>query len=308
MKLNKIYSVLLLFLSVSIAHATVLVTDDVVFESNHSTIADTLNTSLQWVDNMMVDRQGNQPDSNMTALGLHQNVKNTACYTVFPTSGLTEAACTEDSINLEDYVAANSVNVDAPRHVEVTADWINDQADIGGNENILGDNVVLAVDSADTTVTVPVVEAEDNALLYYGATLVDAGSRVAFPNDSYPIWKMQLGRYYVDNFLMTDKGKGFYLEYHRDRPHWHQPLSEDAGGFYLLAKAAGVNASGKTIYHLTGFRIPYGKAVYSRMGAIHADPALTGSVWAVGYSDSDDFSTALVRNRDGQMIRFVPAQ
>ncbi|GAA4651144.1 hypothetical protein GCM10023116_34270 [Kistimonas scapharcae] len=308
MKLKNMPAFLLLFLSVSIAHATVLVTDDVAFESNHSIIAETLNTCLQWVDNMMVDRQGSQPDSNMTALGLHQNVKNTACYSVSPKTGLTEAICTEDAINLENYVSANSDNVDAPHHADITADWINDQTDIGGNENILGDNVILTVDSADTTITIPVVDAEDHALLYYGATLVNAGSQVIFPNDSYPIWKMQLGNYYVDNFLMTDKGKGFYLEYHRDRPHWHQPLSEDAGGFYLLAKAAGVNASGKTIYHLTGFRIPYGKAVYSRMGAIHADPALTGSVWAVGYSDSEDFSTALVRNRDGQMIRFVPAQ
>ncbi len=307
MKFKNIPAFLLLLLSVSIANATVLVTDDIAFESNHSIIADTLNTSLQWVDNMMVDRQGSQPDSNMTALGLHHNVKKSLCYSVSPETGLLETTCTDDSINLENYVAANSANVEAPRHADITADWINDQSEIGGNENILGDNVILTVDSADTTITVPVVDAEDNALLYYGATLVNAGSNVAFPNDSYPIWKMQLGSYYVDNFLMTDKGKGFYLEYHRDRPHWHQPLSEDAGGFYLLAKADGVNESGKMVYHLTGFRIPYGKAVYTRMGAIHADPALTGSVWAVGYSDSDDFSTALVRSRDGQMIRFVPA-
>lgn len=320
MKLLKISLLALSLYSFSAVTATaaLLENNNVAYESDHSAIARILNTSLQWVDDMVVDRQGTGSNkgplvdkkkiilgSNMTTLGLHKDVKNSECYLVSPVTGLTETMCTDSSINLENYVAKNSTNVPVPQHAEITADWSKNSTDIGGRENVLGDNVIISVNTEDKIITVPVMEANDEALLYYGATLVHAGSNVIFPNDSYPIWKMELGKYYVDNYLMTEQGKGFYLEYHHDRPHWHQPLTADADGFYLLAKEAGVNAEGQTVYHLSGFRIPHGEAVYTRMGAIHADPALSGSVWAVGYSDSGNYSTALVRNSSGEMIRFI---
>ncbi|MCK5895088.1 MAG: hypothetical protein KAG53_11980 [Endozoicomonadaceae bacterium] len=306
MKLIKM-SLLALSISVcgfSIASAPESRFDGFSYETDRSVVATELKANAEWVDGMMVDRQGSKPDSNMTALGLHQNVKNSSCYLVSPLSGLTETDCTEDSINLEHKVHGIQKNAVVPKHIEITANWLKDTIDISGSENILGDNVILSVNSDKTVISIPVVEANDSDLMYYGATLITPGSNVVFPNQSYPIWAMELGKYYVDNYLMTEAGKGFYLEYHYDRPHWHQPMSEDADGFYLLAKDAGTNEKGETIYHLTGFKIPYGKAVYSKMGAIHADAGLTGHRWVVGYSDSVDFSTALVRNRNGEMIRF----
>lgn len=282
-------------------------TDDAAYETNPQTIASILNQCIDWVRGMLVHRQGDAIDSNMTALGLHQNVTNTQCYEVSPTSGLLNTACDSATINMEDYIADNSPKQSAPQHATISADWLKEATDIGGNENILGDNVILKVDSDNTIINIPVLEADDTALLYYGAMLVEAGSNIQFPNDSYPIWKMSLGENYVSSYLMSDAGKGFYLEYHYDRPHWHQPLSTDAGGFYLLAREAGLGDDGIMTYHMTGFRIPHGKAVYSKMGAIHADPGLYGSSWVVGYSDSEHFSTALVRNKKGQMIRFKPA-
>lgn len=309
MELIKTSLLVLSLYGFSIANASVLENNSFVYEENHSVIAEELKADAKWVDSMLVDRQGNQPDSNMTALGLHQHVKNSSCYLVSSKSGLTEADCTVDSINLENTVNQTRKDDFVPKHVEITASWLKDVVDLAGGENILGDNVILSVKSNETTIAVPIVEANDSDLMYYGATLVDSDSNVIFPNNSYPIWAMELGNHYVDNYLMTEQGKGFYLEYHYDRPHWHQPVSEDAGGFYLLAKNAGTDENGKTIFHLTGFKIPYGKAVYTKMGAIHADAGLTGKRWAVGYSDSVDFSTALVRNRHGKMIRFgAPAQ
>jgi hypothetical protein len=114
---------------------------------------------------------------------------------------------------------------------------------------------------------------------------------------------MELGKTYIDGLVMTDQGTGFYLEYHRDRPHWHQPLTPDAAGQYILARPAGTTIMGTQDYQLTAFRIPVGKAVYTGLGAIHCDAPLIGKNWLVGYSDSGDFSTALVRNARGHRVR-----
>ena len=109
-----------------------------------------------------------------------------------------------------------------------------------------------------------------------------------------------------------------------------QPLSEDADGYYLLARVAdgkggdsgepvaeeeegdgegegeGAGVAAK-VYEITGFRIPFGCAVYTRPGAIHADCGLVGSAWIVGYTDSDHFSTALVRNSEGAFVKLAAA-
>lgn len=59
---------------------------------------------------------------------------------------------------------------------------------------------------------------------------------------------------------------------------------------------------GCDVYNLSGFYIPYGKAVYSKLGAIHCDAALTGKNWNIGFSDSHHFSTALVRNEAMEIV------
>lgn len=150
----------------------------------------------------------------------------------------------------------------------------------------------------------PILEATTQRLGYYGAVLVEDGAVVRFPEPDYPIWKMELGKNYVDGLVMTDQSTGFYLEYHRDRPHWHQPLPPDAGGNYILARGA-ATGPGTQENQLTTFRIPYGAAVYTGLSAIHCDAPLVGQNWLVGYSGSGDFSTALVRNARGERVRLT---
>lgn len=279
------------------------VTPDVDCEPAAENVVSMTGKPREWVDGMLIHRYGALDESNMTALGLHCVVKNHNAYRVSAQYGLTLVAPSTDALDLELEATANTHD-SPPAHVVVTAVWDEGAVVEGDQENILGDNVLFRIQSEDTNIAIPVLEPTPARLGYYGALLVDEGAVVRFPNVEYPIWKMALGKRYVEGFIMTPQGKGFYLEYHHDRPHWHQPLTEDSGGYYILAKAVSSDAERRTRYHLTGFHIPYGKAVYTRQGAIHCDAALTGQNWLVGYTDSDDFSTALVRNANGAWVHF----
>jgi len=258
--------------------------------------------SLAWADAMLIHRQGEQPDSNMTAIGLHRVVKNSDIYRVSAQQGLSPTRHHYHVFDLESLVQAHQHDT-PPDHTTVSAVWDQLAVVQSDNENILGDNVIFQIQSDATEISIPVLEATPERLGYYGAVLVEEGAVVRFPNHEYPIWKMELGKTYIDGFIMTPQGKGFYLEYHHDRPHWHQPLTEDSGGYYIMAKGVGTDSIGHTHYRLTGFHIPYGKAVYTGQGAIHCDAALTGKNWLVGYTDSSDFSTALVRNENGALVK-----
>ena len=259
--------------------------------------------TAEWTAGMMVRRHGSGDDAHMTALGLHRTVRRSGVYEVRRGEGLVAVDAGPGVVDMD--ARAKALEAEggaAPAHATVMAEWDEDAREEGANENILGDNVVLRVRGTGGVVAVPVVEASEAALAYYGALLLGEGARVRFPNEepAYPVWKMHLGTGYVDGYIMTPAGKGFYLEWHTDRPHWHQPLTADCGGFYLLAKHVG-----GAEYHLTGFRIPFGSAVYTSQGAIHCDAALTGANYLVGYTDSEHFSTALVRNEAGGFIRFA---
>lgn len=87
----------------------------------------------------------------------------------------------------------------------------------GGNENVLGGNVLFKIKNNLKEVEIPIIEANDENLLYYGAILVDENMIISFPNKEYPIWKTELGKNYIDGYILTDAGKGFYLEWHTDR-------------------------------------------------------------------------------------------
>lgn len=278
------------------------VTPGVFCESASQKVVELSGKSREWVDSMLIHRHGTLHDSNMTAIGLHIMVKSRETYKVSSRHGLTRAEPHAHPLDLEAEAKARTHD-NPPAHIVVTAVWDQDAVVEGDDANILGDNVIFRIQSQATEIAIPVLQATQHDLGYYGAVLVDSGAVVRFPNHEYPIWKMSLGKRYVEGFLMTPQGKGFYLEYHHDRPHWHQPLTADCGGYYILAKAAGADACGNAQYHLTGFNIPYGKAIYTRQGAIHCDAALTGQNWLVGYTDSEDFSTALVRNENGDWVK-----
>ncbi len=276
------------------------VTPEVFAESDPARVAEVTGESSEWVAGMLIDRRGECHDSNMTALGLHRVVRRGEVYRVSSEGGLEVVEGRDDALDLEAAVA-DARHDDAPSHVTIAARWDEGGAERADSENVLGDSVLFQLDSDVTEIEVPILEAGSAALGYYGAVLVEDGALVRFPGPDYPIWKMELGETYIDGLVMTDAGTGFYLEYHRDRPHWHQPLTADSGGYYILAR----RDLAADRYELTAFRIPLGRAVYTGLGAIHCDAALTGRNWLVGYSDSGDFSTALVRNRAGATVRLT---
>lgn len=271
--------------------------------TDHAAIATHMNKPLSWVDSMLVDRRGTSADSVMAAIGLRVSVSRGQPFVVSSREGLARAESSSPAIDLER--AAHERHDPPPPHAVVTAKWDTEVTVGHGNENILGDNVVFTVEGSATAVKIPVVEATKAATSYYAATVVHDGDTVVFPVDNYPIWGMRLGKEYVRNYLMTERGHGFYLEYHNDAPHWHQPLSRDSGGFYILGRMVSSGPSNVNVYHITGFSIAKGTAVYSSLGAIHCDAALTGERWLVGYTDAADFSTALVRNSRGAWVEFV---
>lgn len=237
------------------------------------------------LDGLIVDRQGDTENSNMTTLGLQTAVRKNKAYLV-TLEGLVEVEDKSNCLEMRPIKGAP-----APDFVEINAKWDKNPFMDGDKNNILGKNgrFILEADSIE----VPVVEATDETLSYYGARTVSPGDVVEFPTAVFPLWVMNLGKNYVQDFIMSDKGGGMYLEYHNDKPHFHMPLTCDAGGYLLLAKKVDEDK-----YHLTGFKIPYGKGVYTYKGSLHNDAALTGTAWLVGYSDAIDFSTVLIRQKD----------
>lgn len=232
---------------------------------------------------------------NMTTFGLEMVVRSDEVYRLTP-EGLQLSKDWIGSLDLEE-ATKHPARIEAPDFVEVRAVWDSTPAAPGEGNNILGDNGTLILPT--TTLEIPSVEAREDLLAYYGATLIRPGDTVRFPNEEFPIWSMEVGERYVDEFLMTEQGGGFYLEYHTDRPHFH--LLRKGGGHYILAKWN----EEKTALQITGFRIPEGYAVYTRQGVIHCDAALTGEDLAVGYSTSNDCSTVLLRDSEGQYVNVV---
>lgn len=250
-------------------------------------------------ENLFIDRSGETENSNMTALGLHIAVRNNKAYQI-TLDGIKEVKYARPRV-LE---KRTGVYTTAPKHVEIEAVWDKNAAISGDENNIFGDNVQLVLGAE--SITIPVVTATEDALGYYGATFVNMGEIVQFPDKVFPIWAMNLGENYVDGFIMTEAGGGMYLEYHHDAPHFHMPLTDDTNGYYILAKKVGVvnEESQKFKFQLTAFRIPYGKAVYTYKGSIHSDAALTGTAWLVGYTVTGDYSTAVARTEGGKMAEF----
>jgi hypothetical protein len=192
------------------------------------------------------------------------------------------------SIDLE-WEATHPQHVCEPKLVEFTAEWNSETLMDGGDNNILGDNGGLYFEASK--LSVPVVKASAETLAYYGAYLIPENTAIRFPDqDPFPIWMMQIGGEYVNQYIMTEVGGGFYLEFHHDQPHFHMVI--DGGGYYLLAKEVAKNQ-----FQLTAFELSNGQAVYTKKGAIHCDAALTGTILC-GYNAAHDCETVLLRTKD----------
>lgn len=229
---------------------------------------------------------------NMTTDELHLVVNKYQTYRIGK-KGLEMAASALLAIDLEN-LTPYVEKVQRPPYLEVEANWDKTPCESGSGNNILGDNGCLTIPSEN--IQIPWVEATPETLAYYGATLLKEGDVVRFPDEEYPIFKMTVGPRYIEDFLMTDRGGGFYLEYHHDKPHFHMPIR--GGGYYILARWN----DEKTKLQITGFKIPDGQAVYTKKGVIHCDATLTGSL-IVGYDQADDCSTVLLRTEDKNKVK-----
>lgn len=226
--------------------------------------------------------------ANMKTHGLYAIVSNNEIYQ-FHSDKLSLCFSQPASFRNLEQEASYPHQISIPPFVEIESTWDSTPSFSGKKNNILGDNGILLFNHSN--IVVPCVKASRELLAFYHATLISPGDFVTFADPIYPIWSMTIQESYVDSFLMTEEGGGFYLEYHQDQPHYHHAIN--GGGYYLLAKWN----SDKTKLLMTGFSIPNGHAVYTMKNAIHCDAGLTGD-YLVGYTTSEACSTVLFRLRD----------
>ena len=256
------------------------------------------------LDGLIFRRHGKSANSFMHALGFHQTIKKGKAY-LLTKEGIKASKELDGAKSVPDDFLVKIVK---PRTTIVIGQWLKNGASTSKIKiqekisNILGGYGRLLINIDAKKISLPLEIATSEKLGYYGAVAIPMGEKVTFPSEkrNYPIWAMSLGKDYVKDYIMTAKAGGWYLEWHKDRPHFHMPLSKDARGFYILGRSLSNNT-----FELTAFRIPYGTAVYTKRGAIHCDAGLTGNRWAVGYTTSNNFSTVLLRNRKKEYIEII---
>lgn len=231
--------------------------------------------------NIVVDRRGSTTNSFMRTVDVVGEVSPRRTYLI-GTDKLTEIPYKYVGISVHDTIVRPSYSILAGR-------WM-DNKDGYDQSNILGGIGSLIANTPRLYVPGEVATAKKVA--FYGAQLVSVGDGINFETDTkLPVTVMNVGSRYVQDYIMEQNGaNGVYLEHH-DRPHFHMPLNDEAAGYLVLGKKSGHS------YLLTGFRIPYGYAVYTPPNVIHNDCFLIGR-YLVVYSQTLNYST--VRLVDGE--------
>lgn len=192
-----------------------------------------------------------------------------------------------------------------PPHALIQGEWRRDATRASGEASILGtlDDFVLPAGVA--RLAIPLVTARPEWFAFYASRLLAHGDVIRFEADAeLPVTITAVGRSYAESYLMRpEHGGGTYLEVH-DRPHFHMSVGDESGGGYLLGKPATDGG-----YMLTFFLIPPGHGIATGPGAIHNDGHLVGR-FVVIYSLTPDFSTAILRQADGELGAFdlVPGE
>lgn len=187
-----------------------------------------------------------------------------------------------------------SETIKTPSHLKLIGHWDNRAITAAQGNNILGGNGTLW--TIKKSIEIPVADTSHDNLAFYGARLLSIGDVLQFDTESnLPITTVNTGIGYVQDFLMKEShGGGMYLEYH-DRPHFHMPIEDAAGGQLILGKKVG------EIYLLSAFNIPQGRAIYTPPNVIHNDSFLTGRNCVV-YSLTKNFSTVIIRSYDQRLV------
>ena len=147
-------------------------------------------------------------------------------------------------------------------------------------------------------IKIPVLSANHEFLAYYHAKLYKQGDPILFESHcSLPVTVMDIGKNYIDAYIMNKNyANGVYLEYH-DLPHFHMPLNKSSTGYLILGKFIGRKL------RLTAFTIPYGYSIYTSPYTIHNDCFLIGK-YIVVYSLTNNYSTFRLLNNDGNCVKF----
>lgn len=232
-------------------------------------------------DAIPVHRKGDTEGSDMITHGFTQIISPDREYR-FTEEGLEETGQGTDAI-------------DGLHYIDIEGKWLNHGVLEEDEANVLGERGRLILDYE--SLLIPESKATKETLSYFGGKLLEYGDTVVIESPKkLPVSAMTVGKNYVKDYLLQgDLGGGAYIEYH-DNPHFHMPMDEKAGGYLILGKKI---SKGK--FRLTAFRIPFGKAVYTRSYAIHADSFLTGK-YSVVYSSSEDYSTGVIKDQAGSLI------
>lgn len=189
-----------------------------------------------------------------------------------------------------------------PPSLILEGDWQSEVDLTIDDANILGGNGRYLLPDGDQTLDIPVAETTAEHLAYYNSYLVPVGEALCFEaTGNLPVTVTAVGQDYADEYLLDpQQGGGAYLEVH-DRPHFHMPLDQQAGGYLIIGKR---NADGQD--EVSAFKVPFGYGVHMGPWAIHADAYLTGRYMVI-YSATPEFSTVIIRKRDGELakVRFV---
>jgi hypothetical protein len=184
-----------------------------------------------------------------------------------------------------------------PIHASLHGVWQKQKKIAKNNANILG-GCGSFIDAETTELDVPVIMATDEALAFYGAYLVEFGQTVQFESkQELPITLMEVGKTFVDNYLMLEGyGDGEYIEYHNEPHFWMHTSATDDGGHILLGREI------DGVYYLTGFKIPPKCGIYAAPYVIHADSFLLGELLVV-YTVAAEYSTVILENKKNTPIK-----
>lgn len=188
-----------------------------------------------------------------------------------------------------------------PPHAVLTGDWQNQESTFNANANILGGMGMLVLHD-NQSVQIPVVTATRENLAFYNACLLSIDDTLVFETQQdLPLTETTIGSDYVSLYLSQPQGGGGeYIEHHAE-PHLWAPKHANCGGHILLGKQE------EDQFYFTGFRIPFGHAIYLSPHTLHSDAYLIGD-YLVVYTITDAYSTVIIRDESKQLKRleFIP--
>jgi len=253
-----------------------------------------MNSLLDKYKEIIVNRHGNVCDSFMITKNIIDEIDPLNTYKV----SMKGLELYKDVHSLESDDSLHNIYTAIPEYYEFEGKWLKDSnihfTNIENEANILGGFCKFEIDL--NAMQIPIQDATENNLLYYGCKLLKINDTIAFnTEDNLPLSIVSVGKNYVNDYILQEQyGGGVYLEYHKN-PHFHMPVNESASGGIMLAKQNG------DAYHISCFRIPYGFATYIPPYTIHNDCFLIGDYYVI-YSKSEPFSTCLLRNLQNKII------